>query len=75
MRPIPEEPKKFEQILAEELGVLLGGLPGETHPLTALCLSGGGIRSATFCLGVIQGMANRGLLPCFDYLSTVSGGG
>ena len=42
---------------------------------TALCLSGGGIRSASFCLGVVQGLARRGLLARFDYLSTVSGGG
>lgn len=41
----------------------------------ALCLSGGGIRSATFALGVIQGLAKRGLVSKFDYLSTVSGGG
>lgn len=43
--------------------------------LTALCLSGGGIRSATFCLGVLQALAQRGDLAKFDYLSTVSGGG
>ncbi len=42
---------------------------------TALCFSGGGIRSATFALGVAQGLAGRGLLKQFDYLSTVSGGG
>ena len=69
----------------------------------ALCCSGGGIRSATFCLGVIQAFAaydvddvapapaeqrarrptkqslttisGASLLGCFDYLSTVSGGG
>jgi hypothetical protein len=41
----------------------------------ALCFSGGGIRSATFGLGVLQGLAQKGLLPEFDYLSTVSGGG
>ncbi|HEY7292423.1 MAG TPA: hypothetical protein VH583_21470 [Vicinamibacterales bacterium] len=41
----------------------------------ALCLSGGGIRSASFALGVIQGLARRGLLETFDFLSTVSGGG
>jgi hypothetical protein len=40
-----------------------------------LALSGGGIRSATFCLGVVQTLAARKLLPQFDYLSTVSGGG
>jgi hypothetical protein len=42
---------------------------------TGLALSGGGIRSATFCLGVIQVLAEVRLLPLFDYLSTVSGGG
>lgn len=40
-----------------------------------LALSGGGIRSATFCLGVIKSLAKNGLLTRFDYLSTVSGGG
>ncbi len=49
-----------------------------------LCFSGGGIRSATFGLGVLQGLAGRSgddgasrpkLLGEFDYLSTVSGGG
>jgi hypothetical protein len=43
--------------------------------LTGLALSGGGIRSATFCLGILQGLADLGLLKRFDYLSTVSGGG
>jgi hypothetical protein len=43
--------------------------------LTALCLSGGGIRSATVSLGVLQALARRGLVQQFDYLSTVSGGG
>ena len=45
------------------------------YPRTALCLSGGGIRSATFGLGVIQFLAQTGLLSRFEYLSTVSGGG
>ena len=40
-----------------------------------LALSGGGIRSATFALGVLQSMARRGLVRRIDYLSTVSGGG
>ncbi|MET0624805.1 MAG: patatin-like phospholipase family protein [Pyrinomonadaceae bacterium] len=42
---------------------------------SAICLSGGGIRSGTFALGVIQSLARRGFLERFDYLSTVSGGG
>ncbi|MDR7333189.1 patatin-like phospholipase family protein [Roseateles asaccharophilus] len=56
----------------------------------ALALSGGGIRSATFSLGVLQALAGRrrdagsvepprsfkeSMLSRFDYLSTVSGGG
>jgi hypothetical protein len=43
--------------------------------LLALCLSGGGIRSATFALGLMQGLARRKRLELFHYLSTVSGGG
>ena len=42
---------------------------------SALCLSGGGIRSATFSLGILQGLARLQVLDQFDYLSTVSGGG
>jgi len=40
-----------------------------------LALSGGGIRSATFNLGVLQKLDTLGVLPALDYLSTVSGGG
>ncbi|MFV1980951.1 MAG: patatin-like phospholipase family protein, partial [Rhodothermia bacterium] len=42
---------------------------------TALCISGGGIRSASFSLGVMQALAHFDILKRFDYLSTVSGGG
>ena len=40
-----------------------------------LALSGGGIRSATFNLGLLQSLYRSGLLKYVDYLSTVSGGG
>lgn len=43
--------------------------------LVGLALSGGGIRSATFSLGVLQRLADKGFLTQVDYLSTVSGGG
>ena len=43
--------------------------------LVGLAFSGGGIRSATFNLGVLQGLAELSLLKHFDYLSSVSGGG
>mgnify|MGYP000653253863 CR=1 FL=1 len=45
------------------------------EPQVGLALSGGGIRSAAYCLGVLQALAYRGALPNIDYLSTVSGGG
>lgn len=50
-------------------------LDDDDTKLTGLALSGGGIRSATFSLGVMQALANRDLLKRIDYLSTVSGGG
>lgn len=40
-----------------------------------LAFSGGGIRSATFNLGVLKALHEIGLLKHVDYLSTVSGGG
>ena len=43
--------------------------------LLGLAFSGGGIRSATFNLGVLQALAGQRLLTELDYLSTVSGGG
>jgi hypothetical protein len=51
------------------------GKLSEGNELSALCLSGGGIRSATFNLGVLQALAELKLLGKFDYMSTVSGGG
>jgi hypothetical protein len=62
-----------QSMLTAELSHLRSS--GNQRPLTALCLSGGGIRSAAFCLGVIQKLAEDRLLRQFHYLSTVSGGG
>jgi hypothetical protein len=45
------------------------------EPQAGIALSGGGIRSASFCLGALQALAYGRWLPEFDYLSTVSGGG
>src|SRR5712691_8420668 len=57
------------------LKAILAAIHGLKEKRTALCISGGGIRSATFGLGVLQGLARCGLLGKFHYLSTVSGGG
>lgn len=43
--------------------------------LFGIALSGGGIRSASFCLGALQALDQFGVLRRADYLSTVSGGG
>src|ERR1700746_1982457 len=64
-------PLSFQQMQAEEEAALGENRTGRS----ALCISGGGIRSATFALGAIQGLAQSGILSMFDYLSTVSGGG
>ncbi|MEO8083114.1 MAG: hypothetical protein ABI780_04775 [Ardenticatenales bacterium] len=67
-----DAPIDFDAVCAAErasLGV------GPDAPLAALCLSGGGIRSAAFSLGVVTGLARAGVLGGFHYLSTVSGGG
>lgn len=49
-----------------------GKLPPDT---VGLALSGGGIRSSTFSLGILQALASLNLLRRVDLLSTVSGGG
>src|SRR4051794_38415877 len=86
---LDEQALSLPQVLSEEYAALRprsGYVAGpedelfrkvhsEPAPLSALCISGGGIRSATFALGAIQGLAEHGLLTRFDYLSTVSGGG
>ncbi|HEY6392475.1 MAG TPA: patatin-like phospholipase family protein [Bryobacteraceae bacterium] len=53
----------------EEFGLGVG------KDFLGLAISGGGIRSATFSLGIIQMLAKSGLLKHVDYISTVSGGG
>jgi predicted acylesterase/phospholipase RssA len=52
----------------------------ESSNLTGIALSGGGIRSASFCLGVLQALDSLSkrdepqVLDAVDYLSAVSGG-
>jgi hypothetical protein len=66
------EKKKASEDIVPKIYAAIHGLKQKR---SALCLSGGGVRSATFNLGVLQGLARCGLLDRFDYLSTVSGGG
>src|SRR5689334_17619525 len=46
-----------------------------SDPVFGLALSGGGIRSASFALGLLQALHGFGVFDKFHYLSTVSGGG
>jgi hypothetical protein len=43
-------------------------------PETCLCLSGGGIRSAAFSVGVLKALHQKGILEKIDIISGVSGG-
>ena len=65
----------FEAVLRAERDHI--GLPDDADEPrgVALAISGGGIRSASFALGVVQALAAAGSLKRFHYLSTVSGGG
>jgi hypothetical protein len=73
-----DTPVDVEAVKAAELKVILGEeaqFDPKDVELWGLALSGGGIRSATFGLGVLQALARHDLLGCFHYQSTVSGGG
>jgi hypothetical protein len=84
MPPESPQPLSFEDVLAEEYRQLHPEVrvspadacqAHEAAGHSALCLSGGGVRSASFGLGVLQGLAEARMLGSVDYLSTVSGGG
>src|SRR6266576_2772934 len=51
------------------------GAGGKVLDAVGLALSGGGVRSAAFSLGVLQALNHYNVLRNVDYLSTVSGGG
>ncbi len=79
-QPLRENPAYPLELCEREtaaIGVrrnLAGGANGNAPPV-GVGLSGGGIRSATFSLGVFQAMAKAALIGKVDFLSTVSGGG
>lgn len=78
----------FDETWQYEMEALRGEIPQDVKPVceslaakahlhhfAGLAFSGGGIRSATFNLGMLQALSELRLLRDFDYLSTVSGGG
>jgi len=82
-RPQDPLPVTFKEVLQDELSKIAEARRARgvrtSRPtadnLIGLAFSGGGIRSATFNLGILQALAENQLLHKFDYLSTVSGGG
>lgn len=70
-----EEIKRRRSAHSQACDEILEGGPSVDKGLTGLAISGGGIRSATFSLGVAQELSRQGVLQSIDYLSTVSGGG
>ena len=64
----PDQERRWQEWAGEKPEQRHGGLTG-------LALSGGGIRSSTINLGIVQVLHRVGLFKCLDYLSTVSGGG
>ena len=78
-----KKPLKFKYIFKDELERIAkrrkqveGLAPGEPEKdAVGLAFSGGGIRSATFNLGLSQALERYGVLKRTDYLSTSSGGG
>jgi len=73
--PVLSDPEKGPGDKLAALFALVHRQAEKGDDLTGLSVSGGGIRSATFNLGVLQGLARIGILEKFDYLSSVSGGG
>ena len=70
-----EEVRRAEFAELEKLRLRRGVALPPGKGRVGLAFSGGGIRSATINLGILQGVAKYGLLRRIDYLSTVSGGG
>lgn len=86
---VPPGRRQFDQILRAEITAInqrrrrlgreeltLDGHAGHKPIDTVgLALSGGGMRSAAFSLGVLQALNHHNVLRSIDYISSVSGGG
>lgn len=74
----PDELRQRESALVRQRREALGDsgtVDADAPQGVGVALSGGGIRSATFCLGLFQALSRHELLRRVDFLSTVSGGG
>src|SRR5215472_17508446 len=79
----PQQLRNLEETLIDRRRTVAAASDAQkSRPVVGLAFSGGGIRSATFCLGVLRALTggdkadpNRISLRGVDLLSTVSGGG
>ncbi len=84
------KPASFDEVFKREMQEILkrrreanipidkdeaGNPKSPAGDLVGLALSGGGVRSASFNLGLLQSLYQNGVLRRIDYMSTVSGGG
>ena len=74
------EPSDLDTVLKDERAAIAArrkklNLPPPEDDLVGIALSGGGVRSATVSLGVLDVLNRNGFLEKADYLSSVSGGG
>jgi hypothetical protein len=84
-KPLPGSTSDATATFTEVAAIELEFIHHNRHPdrsaeqvaqnLVGLSMSGGGIRSATTNLGILQGLAELKILPFVDYMCTVSGGG
>lgn len=85
-----QKPVQFDDVYQREMQEILkrrreanvpperdeaGKVKSPAGNLVGLALSGGGVRSGAFNLGVLQALHQGGVLRHVDYMSTVSGGG
>lgn len=81
IKECPEFTKSAKQVIQEEKKYIKDDEARDSSygdKFWGLAISGGGIRSASFGLGVMQALVSttpKSLLTRIDYLSTVSGGG
>src|SRR5258708_11588909 len=63
-----------EPALSRQGRAAAGGAPAVAAGEWAICCSGGGIRSAAYCLGALQSLDQGGLLTKAKWILGVSGG-
>jgi hypothetical protein len=72
---MPNSPKRWDWNTVRDAERTAIGAEVPDNQLFGLAISGGGIRSATFALGLLESLKGCKLLSKFHYVSTVSGGG